>query len=448
MRAVTSHFVERIQNLSENPIIAKYCSGPEFHDGMTPELITTYQKDALQAIVTRAYTKSPFYQRKLQVAHLQPQDVTELSDLAKLPFTTKEELRQDPWTLLACDKKDISIIHVSTGTTGGEHIYVMQTWQDYYLHDLSPGYPRIIPIEPGDICLNALPYEMSSAGLAFHKTFIHGCMATDVPAGKGGAYSTPEKTVKLMRDLQPTIVMTTPSYSMTLAEAAQEASFDLKSLPLKKMWLTGEGCSPAFRQRVEKIWGTIADFYYGSLECGVIGVECDVQNGYHVASGHVLVEIVDPKTGKVLEPGEIGEIVVTCLLRYDTPLLRYRTEDLGYLETDPCRCGVTLPRFHLRGRVVHELNIQGINFSPFYLEEFLMRLPEVGNWYQFVLHPNHNDRLKIRTELAPGVEPTPTLAEKLGSKMEFGIGIPCEFEFCQRIPRTKEKTIRVVYEEE
>lgn len=448
MTAVTSHFVERIMNLPETPVIAKYCSGPEFHDGMSPETIGAYHQEALSAIVARAYDKSPFYREKLQAANILPQDIKEISDLARLPFTTKEELRQDPWILLACDKKDISIVHVSTGTTGGEHIYIMHTWTDYYLHDLSPGYPRIIPIEPGDMCLNALPYEMSSAGLAFHKTFIHGCMAADIPAGKGGAYSTPEKTIKLMRDLQPAIVMTTPSYSMTLAEAAQEASFDLRRLPLKRMWLTGEGCSPAFRKRVEKIWGTIANFYYGSLECGVIGIECDAQNGYHVAAGHVLVEIVDPTTGKVLEPGEIGEIVVTCLLRYDTPLLRYRTEDLGYLETDSCSCGVTLPRFHLRGRVVHELNIQGINFSPFYLEEFLMRLPEVGNWYQFILKRGENDKLRILTELTPGIEPSPALAEKLASKLEFSIGIPCEFEFCKRVPRTREKTIRVVFEEE
>lgn len=443
---MNSLFEKRIRGLTKTPLLTRYFSGPDFPDDMPAAKLAVFQKDALKEVVTRAYQHSPFYHRKMSEAGIKPQDIKSLADLAKMPFTTKDELRGDPWVLLACDKKDICLINVSTGTTGGEQIYIMYTWKDYYLNELSTGYPKLFPIEYGDICLNALPYEMSSAGLAFHKTFIDGCMATAVPAGKGGAYSTPEKTVKLLQDLQPTVVMTTPSWSITLAEAASEASFDLASLPLKKMWLTGEGCSPAFRERVEKIWGTKANFYYGSLECGALGIECDAHAGYHIPLGHVIVEIVDPKTGNVLEPGEIGEIVVTCLLRFDTPLIRYRTQDLGYIDPDPCSCGVTLPRLFLRGRLVHEIIINEINFSPFYLEEFLMRLPEVGNWYHFVIKPGNNDRLKIRTELAPGIEPSPELADKLASKLEYSLGIPCEFEFVAKLPRPKEKTIRIVHE--
>ncbi|MEW6181563.1 MAG: AMP-binding protein [Bacillota bacterium] len=415
-----------------------------FADDMPLETLAEYQKESIRAIVSRAYERSPFYGEKMDLAGVAPEDIVELADLARLPFITKDELRGKPWILLACDKKEVSLIQVSTGTTGGEEIYIMNTWEDYYRYELATGYPTLVPIVPGDICLNALPYEMSSAGLAFHKTFMEGCQATVVPAGKGGAYSTPAKTVKLMRNLQPTVVITTPSWAVTLSEAAAEESLDLSSLPLKKMWLTGEGCSPSFRERVENIWGTKANFYYGSLECGGVGIECDSHNGYHIIMGHVIVEIVDPKTGAVLEPGEIGEIVVTCLLRYDTPILRYRTQDLGYIEMDPCPCGVALPRLFLRGRLVEQVTICGIPFSPFYLEEFLMRLPEVGNWFQFVVPPGGADRLKIRAEPAPGVSPSPELVESLAGKMEFGTGLPCEFEIVDRIPRPRGKTIRVV----
>ena len=443
-----SKFEQRIKGASKPPFLTRYFDGSQFPDEMSNSKIANFQIQALKEVVGRAYEKSSFYRQKMKEAGVKAEDINTPADLSKIPLTSKDELRKDPWTLLACDKKDINIIHISTGTTGSQEIYIMQTWNDYYLNELTPGYPNLFSIETEDICFNALPYEMSSAGLSFHKVFLDGCQAATIPAGKGGAYSTPEKSVKILSDLQPTIVITTPSWAIRLAEAAEEASFDLKTLPLKKVWLTGEGCSPAFRERVERIWGTTANFYYGSLEAGGIGVECDAHTGYHIVQGHVFVEIVDPETGRVLEPGEIGEIVVTCLLRFDTPLIRYRTQDLGYLDPEPCRCGLKFPRLFLRGRAVHEIIINGINFSPFYLEEFLMRSPEVGNWYQFIVKKDNNERLKIRTELAPGVRSTPELVDKLASKMEFAVGIPCELEIMDRMPRPHAKTIRVVHEEE
>ncbi|MEL1133950.1 AMP-binding protein [Desulfitobacterium sp. THU1] len=434
-------FKNHLRNYTQEPILKRYSNLTEKE--ATLEKLLEFQKDALQANIAQAY-KNPFYYEKMKEAGVKPQDIKTLSDLAKLPFTTKDELRRNPWQLLATDKRDISLVHVSTGTTGGEEIYMMQSWRDLYLNEFSAGYPHLLKLVPGDICINALPYEMSSSGLAFHKVFMEISGVTVVPVGKGGAYSTPRKIVQVMKDLQPTVVMTTPSYSITLAEAAAEIGFDLASLNLKKVWLTGEGCSPAFRDRVEKIWGTIANFYYGSLEAMGLGIECDYHAGYHIPMGHVIIEIIDPQTGEVLEPGEIGEIVTTPLLRFDTPLLRYRTLDLGYIDPEPCECGMTFPRFFMRGRTVDQITIQGIGFSPFYLEEFLMRLPEVGNWYQFVVQPEDNENLKIRTELAPGIEPTPELADRLASKMEYSLGIPCEFEFQEKLMRTGAKSVRVV----
>src|SRR5690606_13364429 len=217
--------------------------------------------------------------------------------------------------------------------------------------------------------------------------------------------------------------------------------------PLRKMWLTGEGCSFAFRSRVEALWKTKANFYYGSLECGALGIECDAHAGYHIPMAHSYVEIVDPESGQVLEPGEIGEIVVTNLLRRDTPLIRYRTQDLGYIETEKCRCGVELPRLFLRGRQVDQIEIGGMSFSPFYIEEFLMRMPEVGNWYHFIV-PADGGVLTVRTELAEGVVRSPELADRLASELEFHVGVPCRFELVDEIPRPSGKTVRVIHERE
>jgi phenylacetate-CoA ligase len=445
---MSSLFERKIKKVTTPPNISKYLSDSDYFDATTNvEKIEQFHLDAIREISQRAYENNEFYKKKMDAAGVLPQDIKSLSDLVKLPLLTKDELRGKPYILLTCKKEDIALVQVSTGTSGGEEIYMMYTWNDYYLHDLAPRYPKLFPIEPEDVCLNALPYEMSAAGLAFHKTFIEGCEATVIPAGKGGAYSTPKKTLKMIKDLQPNVIITTPSWAMQLTEEAKEQNFDFQSLQLKSLWLTGEGCSPTFRERLEKIWRTTANFFYGSLECGVLGIECNDHDGYHLAQAHAIIEIIDPETEEVLEEGDIGEIVVTSTLRYDTPILRFRTGDLGYIDKTPCSCGVTLPKFYLRGRVQDQIRYKNTTLSPFYLEEFLMRQPEVGNWFQFVENPDKaEDLIYVRCELAKGVEPTEELAERLASKMEFSTGIPFSFEFVHQIPRPQGKTIRVVTE--
>lgn len=447
---MSSFFEKRLAEVKKPYLVDRYFGNlfMAAADSMPLQKIKSYHQDALKEIVNRAYNKCNFYRDKMRAVGVTPEQMQQLSDISKLPFTTKDELRGNPWTLLACDRKDITVITVSTGTTGGEEIYVPNTWRDYALNDMTPRYPKLFPVDPGDICIDALPYEMSSAGLSFHKLFMDACLATSFNAGKGGAYSTPEKTAKVLRDLQPSIVITTPSWAVCILEAAEEQGFDLTSLHLKKLWLTGEGCSDAFRKRVENDWGTSANMYYGSLECGGIGIECDCHDGYHLLQAHVITEIVDPETDEPLEPGEIGEIVVTCTLRYDTPLIRYRTRDLGYIEMAPCPCGVTAPRLILRGRLVDQLNIQGTSFSPFYLEEFLMRNPEIGNWYQFIVRRDDPSYFKVKAEMAKGYQPDAELADKIASKLEFAIGVPCKVELVERMPRTAQKAKRVVYEED
>lgn len=443
---MSSPFAQKLLALQIPSVISRYLAGGEPPDLMSPDTLARYHTESLNAIVQRAYVGSPFYRKKMADAGVTPDDISGPADLGKLPFLTKDELRGDPWLLLTCHKRDIALIQVSTGTTGGEEIYMMYTWNDYLLHDLAPRYSTLFPVGPGDVCLNALPYEMSTAGLAFHKTFMEGCQATVIPAGKGGAYSTPQKTIKLVKDLRPSVVVTSPSWAITLAEEAARSSFDLTGLHLKKMWLTGEGCSSTFRRRVEELWGTTANFFYGSLECGALGIECDEHNGYHVPEAHVLMEVVDPGTGESVRPGDTGEIVVTALLRYDSPIIRFRTGDLGCLDTTPCACGSTLARFHMRGRAFDQIRFRGRSLSPIYLEELLMRMPEVGNWFQFVVPASDGDHLKVRCELSGRAGAIAGLADALAGRMESATGLPFEFEIVDQLPRPSGKAARVVVE--
>lgn len=445
---MSSMFSQKWRAPRPHPVVERHFEGVESADRLSPDALARYRAESLRAIVARAYDGSAFYRARMDHAGVTPADIAGPADLRKLPFLTKDDLRGDPWLLLTCDRRDVALIQVSTGTTGGEEIYMMHTWNDYYLHDLAPRYATLFPLGPGDVCLNALPYEMSTAGLAFHKTFMDGYHATVVPAGKGGAYSTAAKTVKVLADLRPNIVVTSPSWAITLAEEAAQCGLDLPGLQIKKMWLTGEGCSPAFRARVERIWGTTANFFYGSLECGVLGIECDAHNGYHLAEAHVLMEVVSPASGEPVPAGETGELVVTALLRHDSPVLRFRTGDLGFLDTAPCPCGARLSRFHLRGRALDQLVVQGKSISPLYLEELLMRMPEIGNWYELV-QPTAGSAattMRIRCELASGVSPAVGLAAAIARKLQTATGLLFEIELVNRLARPAGKVSRVVRE--
>lgn len=417
--------------------------GKEMVDGWDAKRIATYQCEALTEVLMHAWTNNEFYRRKFEEVGIRPSGLVLPEDMRRVPFTTKDELRNKPWLLLSVPKHSISQIHVSTGTTGGDEIYIPHTWEDLHVNNISPAMRQLVPISAMDVVINALPYEMSSSGLAFHRTFQKGCGAMVVPVGKGGYYSTPFMALKSAIDMEATVLVTTPSYAIQMSEVALANQLSLENIPLRFMWLTGEGCSPAMRDRIEKIWGHAAYFYYGSLEAGPIGIECNDRSGYHIAGGHVYVEVVDQQSGELLSHGEIGEIVVTELTRQASPLIRYKTGDIGYIEELPCGCGVPLLKLHLRGRSGDQLQISGKSFSPYYLEQFLMQIPEVGNWYQFFPKA---ERLIIKVEVANGYQPTEANANMISSRMEYAIGSPVEVYFIEKIPRTGGKTIRVIHE--
>ena len=170
---MSSLFERKIKKVTTPPNISKYLSDSDYFDATTNvEKIEQFHFDAIREISQRAYENNEFYKKKMDAAGVLPQDIKSLSDLVKLPLLTKDELRGKPYILLTCKKEDIALVQVSTGTSGGEEIYMMYTWNDYYLHDLAPRYPKLFPIDPEDVCLNALPYEIVQLVLPFTKHLL------------------------------------------------------------------------------------------------------------------------------------------------------------------------------------------------------------------------------------------------------------------------------------
>jgi phenylacetate-CoA ligase len=429
--------------LPKKDIITRYFVGNEEPlELWNKDKMNQYTYDGLKSTIVHAMKNNNYYREKLAKAGISCEADFSMEKFEKIDLLNKSELVENKELILSVPKEEVSQVFLSTGTTSKDFIFVLHTWEDLYINDLSPEMPLLFPVEPRDTVAVALPYEMSSSGLSFHRVLQDGAGAAVVSVGKGGAYSEPEKTLKVLKELAVTVIMTSPSYAMYLYKKSIEMGLDInKELKIETIWLTGEGCSNSFRDRIEKLWNCNAYFYYGSLECGPIGIECREKNGYHITSGHIYVEIIDPDTGEILAPGEIGEIVVTTLLKDGCPFIRYRTQDTGYMEETECNCGIKLKRLFLRGRKADLIHIAGKEYSPFYIEEQLMRIEDVGNNYQFLVY---DDLLVINVETENRTRDTVELEEEISSRVEFGCGVPNKVHIVDSLTYDGKKAKRVV----
>ena len=427
-----------------HPLVRKYFTTHRAIESWSKEHMRFYHEEAIRWVLEHAYEDNHFYREKFKEKGVRPDDFRSLEDIKKFPFTTKGQMQGNPLVLLSVPRERISQVHLSTGTTGGEHIYTYYTWEDYFINFVAPDMPQLMSLTVDDVMINALPHEMSLAGLGAHNLFQKGVGVLMVPAGKGGLYSTPESTLTMARDLEATVLITTPPYAAYLAEIADKRGIHLgKDIKLRFMWLAGEGCSASFRNRLEQKWGCLVLYLYGALEAAPIAFECHQKGGYHVASGHVFLEVVDRKTGEPLPAGEMGIIVVTELTRSAAPMIRYHTEDMGFIDDKKCQCGLELPRMVLRGRDEDQVVIREKAYSPYFVEELLMQIPEMGNWYQLV---PRGDSLLVRAELTPGTMPSQEIEIKIKEQLLKKAGIPAEVNFVTGLPRPGGKTARVVKE--
>ena len=405
---------------------------------------------SLHQIVSHAYYRNPFYREKLVKAGITPDQIHRAEELSQLPFTERNELEGDPWILLSAPKDQLVQAHLSTGTTGRPPLYILFDWEDLYVRGLMPlvaeaPTARLLGIEEGEVVFNALPYEVSVTGLAIHRALQDGIGACVVPVGKGGFYADPLKTLKLMRDLRGGHLFTTPSYAVHLAELAADSGIASPGeIELRSVWLIGEQCSQALRRRIEGLWQCPAFLYYGSLECGPVGLECSMRNGYHVASNFVHVEIAPFADNLRAEPEHsVGEIVVTVLWRHASPLLRFRTGDLGRWDRSLCRCGITGPRLHLLGRREDLLEVGESPRFVLELEEVLLSLPGISPWYR--LKPEARSLRLLLPE--PHQEDPSSLAELIRSEIGRRLNLNCSVEFVKDLGYSGGKLVRMIQEE-
>lgn len=371
----------------------------------------------LKDTVDRAYEKVPAYRIKMEDAGVKPGDIHTLKDLEKLPFTIKQDMRDNyPYGLFAVPVSELLRIHASSGTTG------KPTVVGYTQSDLDVWRECVarIAVAGGasdrDVAQICFGYGMFTGALGLHNG-LEKVGAAIVPSSTGNT----RKQVMYMKDFGSTLLVATPSYAMRIAEVALEMGINpQKDLSVRSLVLGSELMTEAMRKALYKVWGEDVNLTqnYGMSELmgpGVSG-ECPRLNGMHVNEDHFIAEIIDPKTGRTLPAGDKGELVITCITKEALPLIRYRTRDITRLMYEPCLCGRTTVRMeNLSGRTDDMLKIRGVNVFPGQIEEVLIGTDGIGPDYEIVVdRKNHSDILEIKVEVeAEAMMDSYTALEKL-----------------------------------
>lgn len=391
--------------------------------------IEAIQLERLQETVKRVYEKVAPYRQKMDAAGVKPEDIKTLKDLQKLPFVTKQDMRDNyPFGLFAVSKDELVRIHASSGTTGKPTV-VGYTKKD--LEMWTECVSRIAAMGGAtgkDIAQICFGYGMFTGALGLHFG-LENMGAAIVPSSTGNT----EKQIMFMKDFGTTLLVATPSYALRIGEVALQMGIDPKKDLNVKIGLVGsELLTEAMRTEMHKLWGDdmLVTSNYGMSELmgpGVSG-ECEQLCGMHVNEDFFIPEIIDPKTEEVLPPGEKGELVITCIYKEALPLIRYRTKDVTRLIYEPCKCGRTTVRMeNLDGRTDDMLKIRGVNVFPSQIEEVLLGIDEIGPHYEIIVtRKNHSDILEIRVELVEPVDAYKELEElekKIKHRLRIVLGL-------------------------
>lgn len=391
---------------------------------MPREELEELQLRRLKQLCERVYANVPFYTNKFKELGIEPKDINSLSDLTRLPFTEKQDLRNHyPFGLFAVSRENIVRIHSSSGTTGKATVvgYTkrdIKNWADLMARSFA-----IAGATPEDSIHNAYGYGLFTGGLGAHYG-AEALGATIIPVSGGGT----RRQIMLLKDFGADVICCTPSYALFLHETGKEMGIDFEKLPLRIGIFGAEPWTESMRRDIEQKLNIKAMDIYGLSEIMGPGVamECaEEQQGLHIMEDHFLPEIINPETGEHVEPGEVGELVITTLTKEGIPLIRYRTRDLTRLNYTACRCGRTFARMHrVMGRSDDMLIIRGVNVFPSQIESILIETEGISPHYQLVVERDGNlDILTVKVEIS-------------------GASFSDEIKNLQRLERKIQKTIK------
>jgi phenylacetate-CoA ligase len=422
------------------------------YETMPREALEAIQLRRLRTTLERVCATVPFYRERMAAAGIAPRDIQRLEDIRHIPFTTKQDLRDNyPFGMFAVPMDTVVRIHASSGTTGqptvvGYTARDVNTWATLMARALVAG-----GASANDIIHNAYGYGLFTGGLGVHYG-AEKLGASVIPVSGGNT----KRQILIMRDFKPTVITATPSYTLHLAEVAEEMGVSFKDLSFKFGIFGAEPWSENMRQEIERKLNLTAVDIYGLSE--VIGpgvaIEChEAKKGLHIFEDHFLPEIIDPATGEVLQPGQTGELVFTSLTKEAFPVIRYRTRDITSLNPEPCICGRTHVRMNrVSGRSDDMLIIRGVNVFPSQIESVLMETSEVAPHYQLVVDREENlDTLTVRVEVgeklfSDEVRQLQALERKISKNIKEMLGVSAQVKLVEphTIQRSEGKAVRVI----
>ena len=401
------------------------------------------QSERLRETVNRIYHNVPYYRKKMQEVGLTANDIHDISDLHKLPFTVKTDLRDNyPFGLFTVPMSEIVRLHASSGTTGkpivvGYTRKDIQMWAEVVSRSLT-----MAGVHRNDIVQIAYGYGLFTGGLGLHYG-TENLGASVIPISGGNTH----KQIQLMEDFGSSVLCCTPSYALNIAEVMKEMKVDINNLKLRIGIFGAEPWSEAMRKDIETKLGIKAIDIYGLSEIVGPGVscECEHQCGMHINEDHFFPEIINPETLEPIAPGEIGELVFTTITKEGIPLIRYRTRDLTRLIYDKCVCGRTLVRMEkCKGRSDDMLIIRGVNVFPSQVESVLLSISEVEPHYLIIVDREGTlDKMSLMVEVqeqffSDEIKKLEDLRLKIARKLDSVLGIAVNVKLVE--PKTIERT--------
>ncbi|MDR2100340.1 MAG: phenylacetate--CoA ligase [Campylobacteraceae bacterium] len=416
--------------------------------------LEAYQLKTLKEYLVFAYNNSPYYHKSFDEHGVKPDDLKELGDLQKFPFINKKIERDRQIAApflgdLACvDEKDVVYISASSGSTGVPTIspFTLNDFNEW--QDVESRLYWMVGMRPTDRYLHALNFTLFVGGPDVVGAQNLGAMsiwAGTVPS---------EKLLFIMKEFQPTITWTTPSYAWHLGESAKAQGIDpAKDLSIRKIIVAGEtgGSISATRAEIEKLWNAeLFDFYGISDIFGACAGMCEYKDGLHLAEDHILVEVLDPNTLQPLKDGEQGEIVFTTLRKRARPMIRFRSGDIGFVNREKCKCGRTHARINITGRIDDMFIVSGVNVFPSDIEYVVRTLDGLTGEYRIIIdEEEHLTKFDIEVEKNDDILLTHELelGEKLSKKIKERLGVkPRHIKILQKgdIPRATHKAKRII----